>query len=87
MTGDTERVDDWDEQRAPPAAAPPNLEHVNPAVETEAAPADGGDTRPDPTWRQMARATPAWVWGIGCGGVLSICAMFFVIMLLVFTAK
>ena len=88
MTGDSERVDEWDEQRAPqPAAAPLIPPEAPTAGETNTAPEDGGDTRPQPTWRQMVRTTPAWVWAIGCGGMLSICAMFFVIMLLAFTAK
>ena len=54
---------------------------------TDAPPSPGGASAPQPTWRQMTRTTPAWVWAIGCGGLLSICAMFFVIMLLAFTAK
>src|SRR6476659_4958886 len=66
MTGDSQRVDEWDEQRAPPpAAAPPIPLDAPPAGEPDAAPADG-DPRPNPTWRQMARTTPAWVWALGC---------------------
>jgi hypothetical protein len=87
MTGDTERVDEWDEQRAPPPPAPlPGPVDAAAPAETEAG-AGNDDARPAPTWRQMARTTPAWVWAIGCGGLLSICAMFFVIMLLAFTTK
>jgi hypothetical protein len=89
MAGDPERVDEWDEQRAQPApaAAGPIPVGEAPDGERDAAPGDAPDAAPPPTWRQMARTTPAWVWAIGCGGALSICAMFFVTMLLIFTVK
>ncbi len=70
------RVDTWDDLAETPYAAPDSTPRDATAV-TPDAPAD------HPTWRQMIRGAPGWVWLISCLSLASQCCMVVIVMLLI----
>ncbi|HMA34327.1 MAG TPA: hypothetical protein VKY74_07565 [Chloroflexia bacterium] len=88
----SERVDSWDDEaEAAPPAAPdrriaPRAAATPPAVVLPAGePAGAEAAAPRPSWREMTRTAPPWIWLItvlSLGGIFAMCFVVFLLMAL-----
>jgi hypothetical protein len=87
-----DRVDSWDEDeqsavgtRQSAADKTADTQHARRQTPDATTVTDPHSALPDPSWGQMIRGAPVWIWLITVLSLGSICIMFFTIMFLMVT--